>query len=125
MKVWKYKTAGNEIDNLRALLYKTATNLIIDDSRKKKEMSLEQLQDEGMEPQYEQSSHIESNIEVKRVLKIMEQVDEKYRDVVIMRYIDDLKPEEIAEIVGESANNVSVRINRGIKKVRELLEIAP
>jgi len=122
IKVWRYISQGNEIDNLRAFLYKTANNLIIDDSRKKKELSLEQLQDEGLEPQYEQKHAIESNIEAGRILKIMDRLDGKYREVVVMRYIDDLKPEEIAEIVGESANNVSVRINRGLKQIREILE---
>lgn len=120
-KVWSYISKGNDIDNLRAFLYKTATNLIIDDSRKKKESSLDQLQEDGMELQYDHQTNIESKIEATRVLKIIKQIDEKYRDVVIMRYIDDLKPEEIAEIIRETPNNVSVRLNRGIKKVREIL----
>ena len=38
-----------------------------------------------------------------------------------MRYIEDLAPKEIAEITQESENNVSVKIHRGIKKLRELL----
>lgn len=122
IKVWGHIAKGNEIDNLRAFLYKTATNLIIDDSRKKRELSLDQLQDEGMEPQFDHQAKIESKIEATRVLKVLNQVEEKYRDVVVMRYIDDLKPEEIAEIIGETANNVSVRLNRGVAKTRELLK---
>ena len=36
-RTWKYMESGKEIENLRALLYRIATNIIIDDSRKKKE----------------------------------------------------------------------------------------
>ncbi len=122
VKVWRYVAMGNDIDNLRAFLYKTATNLIIDDSRKKREASLDQLQEEGLEPQFDHQTRIENKIEVERLLKILNQVDEKYREVITMRYVDDLKPEEIAKIIGETANNVSVRLNRGIQKVREILE---
>ncbi len=122
IKVWRYIAMGNDIENLRAFLYKTATNLIIDDSRKKKEMSLDQLQEAGVEPQFDHQTGIENKIEMERLLKVLNQVDEKYREVIVMRYVDDLKPEEIAKIVGETANNVSVRLNRGIQKVREILE---
>ncbi len=121
IKVWRYLTV-NDIDNLRAFLYKTANNLIIDESRKKKEASLEKLQEEGFEPGFEDKPRLEHKIEAERIKKLMGRLDEKYRDVVLMRYIDDLKPEEIAEVIGESANNVSVRLNRGIKKIREILE---
>ncbi len=39
-----------------------------------------------------------------------------------MRYINDLSPKEIAEILEESENAISVRIHRGIQKMRLLLE---
>jgi DNA-directed RNA polymerase specialized sigma24 family protein len=40
-----------------------------------------------------------------------------------MRYVNDYSPKEIASILGESENAVSVRINRGIKKVQEMLNL--
>jgi len=45
-----------------------------------------------------------------------------YREVLVMRYIDDMAPKEIAHILGESENAISVRLHRGIKKVKELME---
>ena len=39
-----------------------------------------------------------------------------------MRFIDELSPKEIAAILGVSENVVSVRIHRGIKKLRQLVE---
>mgnify|MGYP003394269003 CR=1 FL=1 len=120
-KTWQYLVEGGEIENIRAFLYKTAINLVIDLSRKKKAVSLETLQESGFEPSYDDSKDLNNSIEVRRLLKIATKLERDYQDIVIMRYVDDLSPKEIAEIVGESENNVSVRIHRGIKKLKELL----
>src|SRR3989338_4735544 len=53
MKAWEYLSrTGKKIENLRAFLYKIATNLIIDNSRQKgkKTVSLDQLHEEGFDP---------------------------------------------------------------------------
>jgi RNA polymerase sigma factor (sigma-70 family) len=50
-------------------------------------------------------------------------LDKKYRDVILMRYVNDYSPKEIAEILGQSENAVSVRINRGLKKVQEMINV--
>lgn len=121
-KTWQYLVDGGEIDNIRAFLYKTATNLIIDLSRKKQTISLDTLEESGFEPGYDTRKDIDNNIEVKRILKVIDKLDDAYRDVVIMRYVDDLPPKEIARIIGESENNVSVRIHRGLNKLKELLK---
>jgi len=51
----------------------------------------------------------------------LEQIPKEYRDVVLMRYVDDMSPEDIAEVLGENANTVSVRIHRGVTMVRKEL----
>jgi DNA-directed RNA polymerase specialized sigma24 family protein len=38
-----------------------------------------------------------------------------------MRYVDNLEPKSIAEILGDSENAVSVRLHRGINKLQELM----
>ena len=120
-KTWQYLADGGEIENIKAFLYKTATNLIIDLSRKKQTISLETIRETGFEPSYDDSKDINNSIEVKRVLKIINKLDTAYKDAVIMRYVEDLSPKDIAKVLRESENNVSVRIHRGIKKLKELL----
>ena len=39
-KSWQYISRGEKVDNLKAFLYRVANNLIIDEYRKKKELSL-------------------------------------------------------------------------------------
>jgi RNA polymerase sigma factor (sigma-70 family) len=57
-----------------------------------------------------------------RALKALEELAEPYREAVTMRYVDGLSPTEIAQAIGESENVVSVRVHRGLKKLRAALE---
>lgn len=119
-RTWKYIIEGNEVENIRALLYKIAKNMIIDESRKKKSLSLDQMMEKGFAPNY---VPVEKNDEYfigKEVLKIVESLDEKYRDVIIMRYINDLSIKEISSILDETENNIYVRISRGFTKVKKI-----
>ncbi len=120
-RAWECMTDGQEIKNLKALVYRIANNLVIDESRKKKEQSLEALHDGGFDPGQGGEEHVHEYIEGRRLLKQLDHVEEEYRQVVYMRYIDDLKPKEIAEILGESVNVISVRIHRGVAKLRQVL----
>lgn len=121
LRFWNQLLGGTNIKNARAFLYRIANNLIIDESRKKRAVSLDIiLEEEGLEPADSRPGPAE-HLDFRMVLKIIEQLDNKYRDVVIMRYIDDLSPREIAEVVEETENNVSVRIHRGVEKLRVLL----
>ncbi|HTM67972.1 MAG TPA: RNA polymerase sigma factor [Candidatus Binatia bacterium] len=121
MKTWEYLSQGKKVDNLRAFLYRVANNLIIDSSRKKKESSLDAMMEEGFEPRETGPEKTTVAAEAGQMIALLDKLDEKYRDVVRMRYLDDLSPKEIALALGESENVVSVRIHRGIKQLREYM----
>ncbi len=122
MKTWEYLASGHEIQNLKAFLYRTATNLIIDHVRRRKESSLDALNEEyGFDPAADETPRLENVIAGKEVFKILEKLEAPYRDAIIMRYVNELSPKEIAEITGETENVVSVHIHRGLKKLRNLL----
>lgn len=121
---WEYLCKGNTIDNTRAFLYRTVNNLVIDRVRKKVPSSLDSLKEKGFDPKDDASdaSRITDIVSGREVLQILHQLEDSYRTVVIMRYIDDLMPREIAAVLGESENTVSVRIHRATKKARQLWE---
>ena len=122
MRTWEYLARGKSVENMRAFLYRVATNLIIDESRKKKDVPLGALQEKGFDAPTPQSpKRMQDMLYGKFAKETLEQLDPLYRDAVYMRYIDDLTPKEIAEILGETENVVSVRIHRGVKQLREKL----
>ena len=119
-RTWEYAIKGKAIENIRAFLYRVANNLIIDESRKKKEISLDALQEKGFSPSQPQGyKRIENVLEGKYAIEKLMMLDQKYRKAVLMRYVDDLMPKEIAEILGESENVISVRIHRGMEQLRQ------
>lgn len=122
IRTWEYIAKGNEVQNIRAFLYRVANNLIIDRSRKKKALSLDELQEYGFDPGKDESATLNHTVEGREALEMLTELDKKYQDVIVMRFIDDLSPKEIAEILNESENAVSVRIHRGLKKAREVMD---
>jgi len=120
-KTWEYRARGNEIENIRAFLYRTATNLIIDESRKKKSLSLDALSEEGFDPPHPDTRQATREAEASELRTVLSRLDEDCSAVLIMGYVDDLSVKEIARTLGTSENATSVRIHRGIKKIRELL----
>lgn len=120
-KAWEYLTGGETITHMRAFLYRIAGNLIIDYRRKKKSDSLDAMTDTGFDIGIDDRGHYENIHDGKKIFELLENIDEKYRDVIIMKYVDELSIPEIADVTGETENNVSVRIHRGLEKVRTLL----
>ena len=111
MKTWEYLSKGREIDNIRAFPYRVANNVIIDDVRKKKEVSLDAMMEAGFHPGFDASWDMKNKVDAWKVLSTFRRIEKDYRDVLIMRHVDGLRPSEIAEIL-ETSNVVSVRIHR-------------
>ncbi len=122
LRTWQYMADGKQVDNMRAFLYRIANNLIIDESRKKRETSLEALQEAGFDPGGEDGNvTAASKLEERRILETLSKLDAPYRDVFVMRHIDGLKPAEIATMLGESSNAISVRLHRATEQLRKYL----
>lgn len=120
-RFWQALREGTIMRSERALLYTIARNLIIDWYRKKKESSLDALTDEGIEFAGEGSKEIIEKAEAAEAIRVINTLDESSREVVLLRFVEGLSPKDIALLTGESANAVSVRLNRAIKKVRAAL----
>ncbi len=118
VKAWEYIAKGNEVDNIKALLYRIANNLIIDGFRKKKSLSLDDLQDQGFDPAFDKSDQLFNKIDGAIALKLLDKLPRAYKDIIIMRYVEELTIPEIAKILKEKENNISVKLHRGIEKLR-------
>jgi RNA polymerase sigma-70 factor (ECF subfamily) len=130
VRAWQYIERGEEVRDLRPFLYRTLRNLIIDEYRKARPTSLEGMLDdenenvEALMPA-DESNTLEAAIDRfdgKRALDMLGKLPDSYREVLVMRYVEGLSPGEIAREISESENAVSVRIHRGLKKLKLLLE---
>jgi RNA polymerase sigma-70 factor (ECF subfamily) len=124
MKAWQYVAKGNDVENMRAFLYRIANNLVIDYSRKKKEESLDALL--AISPTYEPSvdgrKETERNLMIDHLHKVMQELPDDVRQILLLRYVEDLDPKEIALVLDITSNNVSVRLNRAHASLKQLID---
>ena len=100
-------------DYLSTWIYRIVVNTALDMlRRKKKENITEELPEIPVEDQYQ-------DLELRTVLN---QLDDKSRTIILLLYFEDLKLEDIADIVGDNLNTVKARLYRSLKKLRLNLE---
>jgi RNA polymerase sigma-70 factor (ECF subfamily) len=122
VRVWKYLAKGARIEKIRPFLYRTASNAIIDQSRKQQSVSLDELTEQGFDAT-DTATPIAVLAEAGRAQHLMQQLDPRHRDILVMRYVNELQLYEIADVLGESENVTSVRIHRALNKLKELMGI--
>ena len=121
-RVWSFLSEGGQLTNPKAFLYRTAGNLIIDWYRKAKPVSLDEALEAGFDPGLDLSAALVDQLDGRRAMENFMKLEPIYREALSLRFVEDLAPKEIAEILEVSENVVSVRIHRAIKKLREILE---
>lgn len=125
-KTWAYLAEGKEVDHMKAFLFRVANNLIIDSARKKKSASLDVMMDEnGFEIADDTVADPSEMQGVREALRLLADLDEIYRVAITMRFMDEMSPREIADVLGVSENVISVRIHRGIERLQKLYDRPP
>jgi len=133
LKAWDYVVAGGTVRHYRSFLYRTVHNLIIDEYRKKRTQSLDELMDDETHAPHIEAAMAEGSLAeteeaidehalLDRILAHIPELPAPYRDVLALRFVDGFGPGEIAEMLQVSENVVSVRIHRGLAKLRLLCQ---
>ena len=123
IRAWDYIISGKEIENWKPFLFRIATNLIIDNVRKKQDViSLETLMETGFDAGKDERSNVDNYIDGQKIIAAINDLGEIYRVPVYMRYVEDLSPKDIAKVTGESENVISVRIHRGLYQLKRMLK---
>lgn len=99
--------------SLKSWFYRIVINTSLDFLRKQKRVVVVdektiQSYSSGLNDQY-------TNIDLERSL---EALPPKYKSVIILRYFEDLKIEEVAEILQESPNTIKTRLYKALELLR-------
>jgi RNA polymerase sigma-70 factor, ECF subfamily len=124
LKTWQYISEGEaEIGNLNALLYRIARNCVIDWYRQQNKqpiMSLPEQEEEGTT--VDTAQQVEINWEVQQVKDCLFKLKDEYREVLVLRFLDELEITEIAQALEKTNGTVRVLIHRALKALKEVTE---
>ncbi|HAE36590.1 MAG: RNA polymerase sigma factor SigW [Candidatus Nomurabacteria bacterium GW2011_GWF2_35_66] len=125
LRLWQSLQKDEDILNSKAFLFTITRHLIIDYYRKKKSIPFKDMastdEEEGYDPANDiTTDNLISGIEGRYLLNKINELPQSYREPLYLRFVEDLSPPEIGEILGVSANAASVRINRGLEELRRV-----
>lgn len=120
MKTWAYLVREGKIHLMKAFLYHILNNLIVDEYRKRRNLSLDLLIEKGYEPSVDPSESLIDLLDGKEALLLIQRLPKRYQAVMRMRYVESLTLEEMALVTGLSKNTVSVQAHRALAKLKAL-----
>lgn len=107
---------SNKLQNIEyaeTWIYRIMMNEIFAKYREKETVPLEVISfDQGKEDEYE-------NIDLQKAIQSLDKED---RAVVVLRYFEDMKLEDIAKILDENLSTVKSRLYRSMRKLKLQLE---
>jgi RNA polymerase sigma factor, sigma-70 family len=109
-----------------AWLYRIAAHEITDYYRANghRQVSLDELVDFDIpsEEQAESEASLENQADFLAVHAVVAKLPPKYRQVVMLRYFDDLQINEISRVLGKSEGTIKSILHRGLEKLRVLVK---
>jgi RNA polymerase sigma-70 factor (ECF subfamily) len=121
-RYWQYVRNEKEMTNTRSFLYTIANNLAKDWYKKKKADSLDVKMESGLTPK-DTGAGPEESASYREVLETMKGMEQKDSEVLLLKFVEGLGPKDIAELLGETANTISVRINRATKRLQQKMRL--
>lgn len=98
---------------MKTWYYRIIVNNAIDFLRKRKRLIL--VDDEVLASYNPATDDSYQNFDLQKALN---DLPEKYRSIIILRYFEDLKIEEVAEILGRNVNTVKTQLYTALEKLR-------
>lgn len=123
LKAWENRLSFDETkSSFLTWLIVIARNSVIDYYRTKKETLniddfAESLASEAPGPK----SNLEKKLVKDTLQMALNKLEEPYREILVLRYFEDLDYQEIAKLVDKNENAVRVINFRGLKKLKQLL----
>ncbi len=131
IRLWKALMTQKQINHPKAFLFTITRNLIIDWYRKKKSLSIESVFGDGDDNDNSSSYLVDStsykriqfSAEIREVIDVIGEMEPQYQEILYLRLIEDMLPQEIAKLLKITPNLASVRITRGMDELRKKLGV--
>jgi len=123
IKVWKNLDRFRQDSSLYTWIYRIATNECLNFIKKKKRASLFSLTDyqDILVSKLDMSATMDGDKIEMKLQKALLTLPDKQRLVFNMKYFDDMKYEDMAEITGTSVGSLKASYHHAVKKIEEIL----
>lgn len=122
LRGWEYATSS-KVEHPGALFYRIARNVIADFYRRRQEsVSIDEVGDMPDTKSPSISDQVDSKDEADRLLSKLKLLKEEYREVIIMRFLDEMSIGEIALALEKNQTNVRVLLHRAKKALKSLAQ---
>lgn len=129
LKSWNHVLSNNlaEAKTLRALFYRIARNTIIDHYRQNSQYQQISLDnDDKLTDLLNDDNQLMKSMEIKSDINNVEsallKLKDEYREIIIMRYIQQLSTNEIAEIIDKPKGATRVALHRALQTLKKIIE---
>lgn len=107
---------NNKESSFKAWIYRIAYNLVIDDYKvANRKVSIEEVIELWYD--FDFASDIDNKDKIKEVFNFFETLNPKHKQILIMRFWDDLSFKEISELTWESVDNCKKIVSRTLGKI--------
>ncbi len=127
LKAWQHiaKHSLGDTKTLRALIYKIARNAIIDHYREGRD-KIESLDNEAkpiqiIDQDFDLEVQVDNQINLDKLQKHLHMLKEEYRELIVLRYINELEIDEISVITGKTKGNIRVGLHRALQALKDRL----
>ncbi len=124
IKVWKSLSNFRNDSQLYTWLYRIATNesiTFLNRKKQKNNISLDETAGYELAETLESSPYFDGDKAQMKLQKALLTLPEKQRLVFNMKYFDDLKYEEISEILGTTVGGLKASFHIAVKKIEDYL----
>lgn len=127
LKAWHHiqNKSLKDSKTLRALVYKIARNTIIDHYRQG-QAKIESLDDEDnpihiIDDKQNLEKDFDESLELERLSHLIRQLKEEYREIIVLKFINELELDEISAVTGKSKGSLRVTLHRALKALKDLV----
>ena len=103
----------DEVNYMKTWLYRIIVNTAIDFIRKHQRVST--MEDDNLQGHLPFSENEMSDLDLQEAV---DQLPPMYKTIIILRFFEDLKIDEIADITGDNVNTVKTRLYSALRKLR-------
>lgn len=113
------KKGGGPRQHIQAYLYRVVHNWVVDTYRRTPPESLDEQRD--LPAPDDLPRQVEQNLEQERVRAALRMLTAEQRQVIVLKYLEDLSNREVAEVIGKTEGAVKSLQHRALASLERIL----